>query len=98
MHGLPEQLVSDNGPQLVSSEFLDFCKANEIKHFQLAPYHPASNGLTKHMVQTFKQAMRRSNNDGLPLHYRLANFLLKHRTTPHTTTNLSSCELLMGHP
>ena len=54
MHGLPEQLVSDNGPQFVSSEFLDFCKANGIKHFQVAPYHPASNGLAECTVQTFK--------------------------------------------
>ena len=74
-HGLPEQLVTDNGPQFVSSEFSDFCKANGIKHFRVAPYHPASNGLAERMVQTFKQAMRRSSNDGLPVNHRIANFL-----------------------
>ena len=96
MHGLPEQLVSVNGLQFLSSEFSDFCKAHEIKHFQVVPYHSASNSLAERIVQTFKQAMRRSNNDGFPLHHRLANFLLKYRTTPHTTTNMSPCELLMG--
>ena len=43
-HGLPEELVSDNGPQLASSEFALFMKQNGIKHTLVPPYHPASNG------------------------------------------------------
>ena len=94
-HGLPEQLVSDNGPQFVSSDFAEFCKSNAIKHLWVAPYHPASNGLAERMVQTFKQAMRRTKNEG-PLQHRIANFLLTYRTTSHTTTNVAPCTLLMG--
>ena len=59
-NSLPEQLVSDNGPQYVSSDFNDFCKSNAIKHVRMAPYYPASNGLAERMVQTFKQALRRT--------------------------------------
>ena len=94
-HGLPEHIVSDNGPQFVSSDFADFCKNNAIKHLRVSPYHPASNGLAERMVQTFKQAMRRTKNDG-PWQHRIANFLLTYRTTPHTTTNVAPCTLLMG--
>nr|XP_027214449.1 uncharacterized protein K02A2.6-like [Penaeus vannamei] len=36
-HGIPEQIVSDNGPQFVSSEFDSFCKGNNIKHIRSAP-------------------------------------------------------------
>ena len=95
-HGLPEQIVSDNGPQFISAEFSEFCKVNGIKHFRVAPYHPASNGLAERMVQTLKQSMRRSNNDGIPFPQRLVNFLLMYRTHPHCTTNIAPCELLMG--
>lgn len=31
-YGLPEQLVSDNGPQFTSEEFAQFMKNNGIKH------------------------------------------------------------------
>ena len=41
-YGLPEQVVSDNGPQFTSEEFATFMKANGIKHVRVAPYHPAN--------------------------------------------------------
>ena len=43
-HGLPEELVSDNGPQFIASEFEVFMRSNGVKHTKCAPYHPASNG------------------------------------------------------
>ena len=46
-HGLPEQLVSDNGPQFTSFEFEQFLHKNRVKHILSAPYHPASNGLAR---------------------------------------------------
>lgn len=41
-YGIPEQIVSDNGPQFVSEEFSKFMKENAIKHVRISPYHPAS--------------------------------------------------------
>ena len=43
-YGLPEQVVSDNGPQFMSDEFKGFCKSNGIHHITSAPYHPSTNG------------------------------------------------------
>ena len=53
-YGLPEQLISDNGPQFTSEEFQTFMKQNGIKHIRCAPYHPSSNGAAEQFVQTFK--------------------------------------------
>ncbi|XP_068208338.1 uncharacterized protein [Palaemon carinicauda] len=43
-HGIPERIVTENGPQFVSQEFIDFCEVNGIKHTFPATYHPSTNG------------------------------------------------------
>jgi hypothetical protein len=95
--GLPEQLVSDNGPQFCSEEFKQFLKANGIKHVRSSPYHPRSNGLAERMVRTFKNAMKAALHEStLDMSIMLSKFLLKYRTTPHSTTQTPPSELLMG--
>ena len=47
-HGIPEHLVSDNGPQFTAEEFAAYMKQNNVKHIRCAPYHPSSNGLVEH--------------------------------------------------
>ncbi|XP_062594180.1 uncharacterized protein K02A2.6-like [Saccostrea cucullata] len=42
--GIPEEIVSDNGPQFTSSEFQDFMKHSGVRHTLVPPYHPQSNG------------------------------------------------------
>ena len=95
-NGLPEQLVSNNGPQFVSEEFAIFCQFNGIKHIRVSLYHPSSNGLAERFVQTFKVAMGKSEKDGLSFSHRLASFLLLYRATPQGTTALPPSVLFMG--
>ena len=95
-HDIPEQLVSDNGPQFTSAEFDEFVKANGIQHTRSSPYHPATNGEAERFVRTFKEAMKTGRRGGLTLAHQLDNFLLTYRTTPHSTTGVPPCELLMG--
>ena len=95
-YGLPEQLVSDNGPQFTSDEFAIFVKQNGIKHILTAPYHPASNGAVERLVQSFKQAMKATVGNGLTLQQRLTAFLMSYRSTPHATTKETPSKLFLG--
>ncbi len=94
-YGLPEQVVSDNGPQFTSLEFAHFMKSQGIKHILSAPYHPSSNGLAERFVQTFKRAMKAGGKDGVSLKHRLASFLFDYRNLPHATTNRPPSELFL---
>ena len=93
VHGLPEQIVTDNGSGSTSAEFESFCKQNGIKHILTSPYHPSSNGLAERAVQTFKSAVVRMEG---PMDVRLSRFLFRYRVTPQSTTGLSPSQLLMG--
>ena len=42
--GIPDVLVTDNGPQFASAEFAVFAKTWMFKHTTSSPYHPQSNG------------------------------------------------------
>ncbi|XP_039469023.1 uncharacterized protein K02A2.6-like [Oreochromis aureus] len=86
--GSPTQIVSDNGPQLVSQEMEAFLQANGVQHITSAPYHPATNGLAERFVQTMKHALKTSQGQGT-LHQRLHKFLLNYRNSPHATTRTS---------
>lgn len=92
--GLPQQLVSDNGPQLVSEEFKTFMEENGIQHIKSAPYHPATNGLAERFVQTMKQALK-SSQGTKSLNRRLSAFLLSYRNTPHATTKVSPASAML---
>lgn len=94
--GLPEQLVTDNGPQWTSEEFSTFCKNNNVRHICTAPYHPASNGLAERGVQTFKKAMLAYKFDKNSLDHSIQQWLLAYRTAPHATTGKAPCELMFG--
>ena len=93
--GLPEQIVSDNGPQFISSEFSTFCKKNGIKHIRSAPYHPSTNGAIERFVQTFKRALKSGQKEGRQTFQIISNFLLKYRSTPHSVTGVSPCSLML---
>lgn len=94
--GVPEQLVSDNGPQFTSEEFQTYLKRNGIRHITSAPWHPATNGQAERFVQSLKHALIAMRNDNITLHQKLSNFLFAYRNATHATTNQAPAMLFLG--
>uniref|UniRef100_A0A183BQV4 RNA-directed DNA polymerase n=1 Tax=Globodera pallida TaxID=36090 RepID=A0A183BQV4_GLOPA len=96
-HGLPEQIVSDNGPQFTAAEFGKFCAERGIIHTRTAPYHPQSNGEAERFVQTFKKGMSLIKKETNWENELAKNqFLLKYRVTPHTGTGRAPAEMMFS--
>ena len=87
-HGIPETLVTDNGPQFTSQEFIDFAKSYGFNHTTSSPHFPQSNGQAERTVQTVKRLLQDSADPYLAL--------LSYRTTPFPWCGLSPAELSMG--
>ena len=56
-HGLPEEVVSDNGPHFTSTNFAEFTCKHGIKHILVPPYHPESSEAAESSVRVVKDAL-----------------------------------------
>ncbi|UYV85151.1 K02A2.6-like [Cordylochernes scorpioides] len=96
-YGLPEELVSDNGPQFTGSEMKGFLEGNGIKQTLIPAYHPQSNGLAERAVRTIKTALDKNKRKiGDTIQDTLSKVLLAYRSTPHVTTGKTPSELFFG--
>lgn len=62
--GIPERLITDNGPQYGSQEFRNFCMDYKIQHTTSSPTYAQSNGLSERHVQNAKGHLKKMRAEG----------------------------------
>ncbi|KAI5725637.1 hypothetical protein M8J77_018002 [Diaphorina citri] len=95
--GFPETCVSDNGPQLVSKEMVDFMENNSITMVNSPPYHPKSNGAAERAVQVVKRHLEKQEGEKekySSFKQRVTSLLHVYRNTPHSVTGKSPAEMI----
>ena len=86
-HGVPESILSDNGPQYASAVFADFAKEYGFTHMTSSPRYPQGNGAAERAVRTVKGLLEKSDDPYLAL--------MSYHSTP-LENGYSPAELLMG--
>ena len=86
-HGVPEKVISDNGPQFSSHEFSQFANKYCFDHVTSSPYFPQSNGEAERAVQTIKRLFKNAKDPYVAL--------LAYRNTP-LHLGYSPAQLLMS--
>jgi hypothetical protein len=90
--GIPEELVSDNGPQYDSHAWKSFCATYGIKHTTSSPHYAQSNGMVERCAQTVKKLIIKSLYAGEDTNIALLNY----RSTPVSSSIASPAKLLMS--
>lgn len=91
-HGIPDYIISDNGPQFASEEFRRFADEWEIEHNTSSPYHSQSNGKAESAVKIAKQIVKKSRKNSTDLW----KAILEWRNTPTEGFNSSPVQRLMS--
>jgi len=86
-HGIPERVISDNGPQYASADFANFAREYGFEHVTSSPRYPQANGEAERAVATVKSILEKSKDPYLAM--------LVYRTTP-LQHGYSPAELLMA--
>ena len=91
-HGIPVQVLSDNGLMLSSKEFQEFVSAYEFEHLTSSPRYPQSNGKVENAVKIAQSIMKKARDAGSdpnlsPLDY---------RNTPAEGVGSSTSQQLFG--
>lgn len=90
-HGVPLEVLSDNGPQFTSREFARFAASYDFKHIMSSPRFPRSNGLAEKGVPVVKHILKKTHHSGGDFYQGLLNY----RTSP-LECGSSPGELLMN--
>ena len=81
-YGLPQAVVTDNGPQFVSRELEEYLKERDVHHYTTAVYNPQENGLVERFNRTLKTTIQAAVALGTNWDKALREFLLSYRATP----------------
>ncbi|MCP3667901.1 MAG: transposase family protein [Gammaproteobacteria bacterium] len=91
----PDNLVTDNGPQFVSTEFTDFLCTKNVQHDRTAVYNPAENGLAEVVNRMWKYGAQAIFAEGIRFKNGMRNLVASFRSTPPENSK-SPAELLRG--
>ena len=91
-HGIPEQLVTDNGSQFTSRDFLKFSRDWDFEHLTSSPHHSQGNGKAESAVKEAKKILRKCRVSGSDAFLAL----LDHRNTPPASVQVSPAQRLFN--
>ena len=87
-YGIPDELISDNGPQYACSAFNNFSRSYGFVHTTSSPLYLQSNGEVERAVQTIENLLKKGQDP--------YEALLNYRNTPVDGIGLSPAQILMG--
>ena len=91
-YGVPDAVMSDNGPQFASAEFAEFAEKWGFEHVTSSPRYPQSNGKAENAVKTIKRLFTKCKDSGQSEYLALLDW----RNTPSEGIGTSPTQRFLG--
>ena len=90
--GIPQRVISDNGPQFTGEAYQQFVCTWEIEHVTSSPRYPMSNGMVERAIRTVKNTLDKARKSGVDPYLAMLSI----QATPISDKLPSPAELLLG--
>ncbi len=95
-HGLPRQILSDQGSNLTGRVMTELCQKLKIDKIHTSSYHPESNGCVERFHGTLVPMLRKAIDSKLDWPDQIKFCLYAIRAVPNRSTGYSPFEILHG--
>ncbi|XP_062594005.1 uncharacterized protein LOC134255486 [Saccostrea cucullata] len=95
--GVPNEILSDQGTNFMSTLMTELCKLLQVRKLTTTPYHPQANGLVEKFNGTLKKMLKAyASSEPYKWDVHLPYVLFAYREVPNETTGYSPFESLYG--
>ncbi|EGT56875.1 hypothetical protein CAEBREN_08551 [Caenorhabditis brenneri] len=99
IHGIPEEIVSDQGRNFISNLFEEVCKLLEMEHSVTTAYHHQTNGAVERLNRTLEEMLTLSTKD--PRNFtnwdeKLPLVVQSYNASTHSTTKFAPEYIIFG--
>ena len=96
-HGVPKEILTDQGTNFMSQLLQELYKMLGVKPVRTTPYHPQTDGLVERFNQTLKQMLRKIiDEEGRDWDKLVPYILFAYREVPQSSTGFSPFEMVYG--
>ena len=92
---VPVRILTDNGPEFVSKEFVTSLERHNIVHVRSTPYKPSSNGAVERVNRTISELLRILTDEPRKWDELLPKALLTYNHTVHSETGCTPAEMIL---
>ena len=96
-YGVPQELMSDQGPEFESAVFKHICNIMGITKLRSSPYHPMGNGAVERLNRTLKSLLlAHADRDREQWDQTLPYCMWAYRANVHHSTGFTPARLVFG--
>ena len=96
VHGIPNVIISDNGPPFNGIDYKRYLETLGITPKFSTPLWPQGNAQAERFMKCLGKVLQTAKMQNRPRKQELSRFLLQYRTTPHSSTGVPPSQLLFN--